>query len=83
MTARNPESFVCGPALSDDPSLAGDASESKGDFRFIPGDGLWRDGRPVSLPPRAIGVLTTLLSAPGAVVPKLQRKPLTAIATFR
>ena len=41
-----------------------------GQFRFIPGDGLWRDGRPIPLPPRAIGVLTTLLESPGAVVSK-------------
>lgn len=41
-----------------------------GPFRFVPGDGLWRDGRAVPLPPRAIGVLTTLLESPGAVVPK-------------
>jgi DNA-binding winged helix-turn-helix (wHTH) protein len=41
-----------------------------GPFRFVPGDGLWRDGRAVSLPPRAIGVLTKLLESPGAVVSK-------------
>ena len=41
-----------------------------GPFRFLPGDGLWRDGRPVPLPPRAIGVLTTLVASPGAVVSK-------------
>ena len=41
-----------------------------GPFTFIPGDGLRRDGRPVPLPPRAIGVLTALLEAPGDVVTK-------------
>ena len=45
-------------------------SLSFGPFRFVPGDGLWRDGRPVALPPRAIGVLSVLLETPGAVVPK-------------
>src|SRR5687767_1062006 len=43
-----------------------------GAFRFTPGDGLWKDGRPVALPPRAMGVLTALLSAPGGVVSKQQ-----------
>jgi len=41
-----------------------------GPFSFVPGDGLWRDGRAIPLPPRAIGVLTTLLESPGAVVSK-------------
>ena len=41
-----------------------------GDFEFLPADGLRRNGRPVPLPPRAIGVLTTLLSSPGVVVSK-------------
>jgi DNA-binding winged helix-turn-helix (wHTH) protein len=41
-----------------------------GPFRFIPGDGLWRDGQAVPLPPRALGVLTTLLTTPGTVVSK-------------
>ena len=41
-----------------------------GAFRFVPGDGLWRDGQAVPLPPRAIGVLTTLLATPGVVVSK-------------
>jgi len=41
-----------------------------GPFRFVPGDGLWRDGQPVPLPPRAIGVLTTLVATPGEVVTK-------------
>ena len=41
-----------------------------GPFQFIPGDGLWRNGAAVPLPPRAIGVLTALLSAPGVVVSK-------------
>ena len=43
---------------------------SFGEFRFVPGDGLWRDGTPVPLPPRALGVLTALLARPGAVVSK-------------
>ena len=38
----------------------------------MPGDGLWKDGRPVALPPRALGVLTALLQTPGAVVSKQQ-----------
>ena len=29
-----------------------------GEFRFVPSDGLWRNGRTVPLPPRAIGVLS-------------------------
>ncbi|MEO7134244.1 MAG: winged helix-turn-helix domain-containing protein, partial [Vicinamibacterales bacterium] len=41
-----------------------------GPFRFVPGDGLWRDGCAVPLPPRAIGVLSTLLTTPGVVVSK-------------
>jgi eukaryotic-like serine/threonine-protein kinase len=41
-----------------------------GPFRFIPDDGLWRDGRPIALPPRALSVLTALLASPGAVVSK-------------
>jgi serine/threonine-protein kinase len=41
-----------------------------GPFTFIPGDGLRRDGRPVPLPPRAIGVLSALLETPGEVVTK-------------
>ena len=41
-----------------------------GDFRFVPGDGLWRHGRPVAIPPRALAVLTALLSTPGSVVLK-------------
>ena len=43
-----------------------------GPFRFAAGDGLWRNGRPVALPPRAIGVLAALLASPGAVVSKQQ-----------
>ncbi len=43
-----------------------------GPFRFAAGDGLWRNGRPVALPPRAIGVLAALLASPGAVVSKRQ-----------
>jgi DNA-binding winged helix-turn-helix (wHTH) protein len=41
-----------------------------GEFRFVPGDGLWRAGAPVTLPPRALGVLTALLAKPGVVVSK-------------
>ena len=41
-----------------------------GDFRFVPGDGLWRGEAPVPLPPRALGVLTALLDKPGTVVTK-------------
>ncbi|MEO8680235.1 MAG: winged helix-turn-helix domain-containing protein [Vicinamibacterales bacterium] len=60
MTARNTETVRFGP------------------FRFIPGDGLWREGggnppglpTEVPLPPRALGVLTTLLAQPGLVVSK-------------
>ena len=43
-----------------------------GPYRFIPGDGLWRDGCAVPLPPRALGVLTALLTTPGGVVTKQQ-----------
>src|SRR5688500_19157464 len=43
-----------------------------GEFRFTPGDGLWRNGQPVALPPRAIGVLTALVATPGCVVSKQQ-----------
>ena len=41
-----------------------------GPFRFVPGDGLWRTGSPVPLPPRAMGVLATLVARPGSVVSK-------------
>jgi DNA-binding winged helix-turn-helix (wHTH) protein len=41
-----------------------------GPFRFVPGDGLWRHGQPVALPPRALAVLTALLATPGTVVSK-------------
>src|SRR6185436_3540361 len=52
--------------------MTGRSSETLtfGAFRFIPGDGLWRDGRAVPLPPRALGVLSTLLATPGVVVSK-------------
>lgn len=43
---------------------------SFGPFRFVPGDGLWRHGQPVALPPRALAVLTALLATPGTVVSK-------------
>ncbi len=41
-----------------------------GAFRFVPGDGVCRDGEQVALPPRALAVLTALLHKPGAVVTK-------------
>ena len=41
-----------------------------GPFRFVAGDGLWRHGEPVALPPRALTVLTALLDKPGVVVSK-------------
>ncbi len=41
-----------------------------GPFRFVPGDGLWRNGSPVPLPPRAMGVLAALVARPGSVVSK-------------
>lgn len=47
-------------------------SVSFGPFRFVPGDGLWRDGQTVPMPPRALGVLTALLTTPGDVVTKQQ-----------
>ncbi|HYE84845.1 MAG TPA: winged helix-turn-helix domain-containing protein, partial [Vicinamibacterales bacterium] len=52
--------------------MSGTSPESVvfGPFRFVPGDGLWRDGQAVPLPPRAIGVLTTLVASPGTVVSK-------------
>ena len=43
-----------------------------GPFRFVPGDGLWRHGQPVSLPPRALAVLAALLASPGTVVSKAE-----------
>ena len=43
-----------------------------GPFRFDPGNGLWRDGQEVALPPRALGVLETLVASAGEVVPKTQ-----------
>jgi DNA-binding winged helix-turn-helix (wHTH) protein len=41
-----------------------------GPFRFVAGDGLWRHGDAVALPPRAMAVLTALLNTPGRVVLK-------------
>lgn len=41
-----------------------------GPFCFLPGNGLWRDGTEVPLPPRALGVLTALATQPGTVVSK-------------
>lgn len=60
--------------MSDVLNMTGRNPESVtfGAFRFVAGDGLWRNGQPVSLPPRALGVLTTLLAAPGSVVSKQQ-----------
>ena len=43
-----------------------------GPFRFVPGDGLWRHGQPVPLPPRALAVLAALLSSAGRVVSKAE-----------
>lgn len=40
------------------------------EFTFVASDGLWRNGAPVPLPPRALGVLAALLSTPGSVVSK-------------
>lgn len=68
MSGRSPEPLVFGAVLSET-SPSGEV-ESKGAFRFVPGDGLWRDGRAVPLPPRALGVLTALLATPGTVVSK-------------
>lgn len=39
-----------------------------GPFRFVAGDGLWRQGEPVAVPPRALAVLAALLNQPGMVV---------------
>jgi DNA-binding winged helix-turn-helix (wHTH) protein len=41
-----------------------------GPFSFVAGDGLWRDGQPVALPPRAMAVLSALLATPGTLVTK-------------
>jgi serine/threonine-protein kinase len=41
-----------------------------GPFRFEPGNGLWRDGAEVPLPPRALGLLEALTAQPGSVVSK-------------
>src|SRR5688572_24983363 len=41
-----------------------------GPFRFVTGDGLWCQGEPVPLPPRALAVLTALINKRGAVVSK-------------
>jgi Tol biopolymer transport system component/DNA-binding winged helix-turn-helix (wHTH) protein len=41
-----------------------------GPYRFEPGNGLWRDGQEVALPPRALGILDTLIAQPGEVVSK-------------
>ncbi|MEO7158317.1 MAG: winged helix-turn-helix domain-containing protein, partial [Vicinamibacterales bacterium] len=58
--------------MSDVLKMTGRTPESVtfGPFQFTPGDGLWRNGAAVPLPPRAIGVLTALLASPGVVVPK-------------
>ena len=56
--------------VSDVLKMTGRTPESVafGPFQFIPGDGLWRDGAAVPLPPRALAVLTTLLAATGTSV---------------
>jgi DNA-binding winged helix-turn-helix (wHTH) protein len=41
-----------------------------GPYRFEPGNGLWRDGQEVALPPRALGILDALIARPGEVVAK-------------
>jgi DNA-binding winged helix-turn-helix (wHTH) protein len=41
-----------------------------GPFSFVAGDGLWRGGQPVALPPRAMAILSALLATPGTVVTK-------------
>jgi serine/threonine-protein kinase len=41
-----------------------------GDFRYEPGNGLWRGDEEVPLPPRALGILAALIARPGAVVSK-------------
>ena len=41
-------------------------------YCFVPGDGLWRNGQPIALPPRAVAVLTALLDDPGGLVTKQQ-----------
>src|SRR5687767_283699 len=41
-----------------------------GPFLFEAGNGLWRDGTEMPLPPRALGVLTALARQPGVVVSK-------------
>ena len=41
-----------------------------GPFRFEPGNGLWRDGQEIALPPRALGILDALIAQPGEVVSK-------------
>jgi Tol biopolymer transport system component/DNA-binding winged helix-turn-helix (wHTH) protein len=43
-----------------------------GPFSFTPGNGLWRSGVEVPLPPRALGVLAALVREAGSVVPKQQ-----------
>ena len=63
MIGRNPEFHLRAPR-------AGGQVVSFGPFRFVPGDGLWRHGQPVGLPPRALAVLTALLTSAGAVVSK-------------
>lgn len=41
-----------------------------GPFRFVSNDGLWRGDDEVALPPRALGVLATLVARPGTVTSK-------------
>jgi eukaryotic-like serine/threonine-protein kinase len=48
----------------------GSLQVSFGPFRFDAQNGLWRDGREVPLPPRAVGVLAALVAQAGTVVSK-------------
>ena len=60
MIGRNPEFRLRAPRY-------GGQVVAFGPFRFVPGDGLWRHGQPVALPPRALAVLTALVAMPGTV----------------
>ena len=63
MIGRKPEFHLRAPRF-------GGQVVSFGPFRFVPGDGLWRHGQPVGLPPRALAVLTALLTSAGTLVSK-------------
>jgi DNA-binding winged helix-turn-helix (wHTH) protein len=68
---------ACGEVLkmigrSPEFAMRGEHVVTFGPYRFCPTEGLWRDGSPVPMPPRAIGVLTTLLATPGSIVSKRQ-----------